>query len=296
MWGQRYDPLREASARTYRALCTLRATKADAAEITKAEKAFEVARNAIRSRDLQRKKTRELNKELRKQGIDPSKKPEAMTVEQFEASRRTLRAAIQPQFAAYKEQMFNVLRARVDEIFKKLESHGWNAYSYSYNEDYATLYARSWKEGTRFERDVLRAQIEAGNAKLAEARKWTKESEMLEGKTRDRGIVGAWDMRSPLSDRIINATLTQQAHDITERDFDSYTQKLAGKIGKTVASAKVIGNLWMCSILVVRFDEAFWNDVAESEVQRWSTKMILNFSALGTPYNQWPTRRTDINQ
>ncbi len=81
---------------------------------------------------------------------------------------------------------------------------------------------------------------------------------------------------------------------MTERDFDSYTQKLAGKIGLEIDRAVVLGNLWQNSVLVAHIEAGFWNEhPTRQPVQRWSTKMILNRSVLNNLFNQWPTRRID---
>lgn len=66
--------------------------------------------------------------------------------------------------------------------------------------------------------------------------------------------------------------------------FDSYLYKLAGKIGKPIASATMTGSLWDGSILTVKCQDG--------EDQSWNTKCILNCSIYQKLFNQWPTRRT----
>lgn len=67
-------------------------------------------------------------------------------------------------------------------------------------------------------------------------------------------------------------------------DFDAYVAKLVGKVGEGVEEASVVGRyLWLGSVLSVR--------KAGGEVERWSTKQIVNFSVYGKAFNQWPSRK-----
>jgi hypothetical protein len=66
-------------------------------------------------------------------------------------------------------------------------------------------------------------------------------------------------------------------------DYDSFVIKLVKKIGE-VKNAKLHGNhVWGYSTLVVT--------KPDGEVQAWKTQQIVNYSKLGKPFNQWPTRR-----
>lgn len=66
-------------------------------------------------------------------------------------------------------------------------------------------------------------------------------------------------------------------------DYDSFVAKLIAKIGD-VTDARLIGNhVWSYSTLVVT--------KPGGEVQAWKTQQIVNYSKLGKPFNQWPTRR-----
>lgn len=66
-------------------------------------------------------------------------------------------------------------------------------------------------------------------------------------------------------------------------DYDSFVVKLVKKIGEAV-KAKLHGNhVWGYSTLIVT--------KPDGEVQAWKTQQIVNFSKLGKPFNQWPTRR-----
>jgi hypothetical protein len=91
-------------------------------------------------------------------------------------------------------------------------------------------------------------------------------------------VISKFQIASDASDRIV-----QMAKVSAERDFDSYVVKLAGKIGKPVTSAQVVGDLWNGSTLTVQ--------CKDGESQTWRTKCILNTSPLGNLFNQWPTIR-----
>ena len=73
-------------------------------------------------------------------------------------------------------------------------------------------------------------------------------------------------------------TATAQA---TAAEFDAYVAKLEGEVGEC-DEASVEGALWNGSILTVRKGK---------RVERWKTQQIVNWSGLGTAYNQWPTRK-----
>lgn len=66
-------------------------------------------------------------------------------------------------------------------------------------------------------------------------------------------------------------------------DYDAFVRKLVTKIGE-VEDAKLVGNhVWSYSTLVVT--------TKAGEQQAWKTQQIVNYSKLGKPFNQWPTRR-----
>lgn len=82
----------------------------------------------------------------------------------------------------------------------------------------------------------------------------------------------------PLRERFLKA---EQA--VAEFEFDSYIVKLTLKVtregGTKVVSAEVSGSVWEGTVRV------------ETDVnhQVWYTQCIVNTSALGNAYNQWPT-------
>ena len=66
--------------------------------------------------------------------------------------------------------------------------------------------------------------------------------------------------------------------------YDLFVLKLVKKVGAGVTHAKAEeqAGIWGCSYLEITGD----NETAET----WKTQQIINYSKLGTPYNQWPTR------
>lgn len=79
------------------------------------------------------------------------------------------------------------------------------------------------------------------------------------------------------------ARLRQQAKQNADALVDAYLHKLAGKIGKLIASATTNGNIWDYATLEVV--------CADGEKQTWRTTCILNRSVYDKLFNQWPTRR-----
>lgn len=78
--------------------------------------------------------------------------------------------------------------------------------------------------------------------------------------------------------------IAAQAAKLAKAALESYCHKLAAKIDETgICPAKIeyVGgsNVWGYSHIVVNGGE-----------QRWRTKMIVNVSVYGKPFNQWPTR------
>ena len=77
--------------------------------------------------------------------------------------------------------------------------------------------------------------------------------------------------------------LVTDAKENAAASFERYVAKLNMKCGEVVAAELSDGFIWNNSVLTVT--------KPDGEVEKWSTKMILNFSSLGTPFNQWPTRK-----
>lgn len=67
-----------------------------------------------------------------------------------------------------------------------------------------------------------------------------------------------------------------------ELNYLDYITKLENKIGATVKTATLVGNLWSGSILTVATTEG---------TQQWNTKIIINQSKYGKLFNQFPSRR-----
>lgn len=240
--------------------------------------ALEAARAAEKLGKAQRQQERKAKSEDRK-ALRGVKVPVDVPREIFDLSRATLRAAIQPQFPEYKKQIYLVLFNRVDRLFEKLDNAKGDAKAASVPE------GKTWKEITDHNcrrSDYLAAQW--ARESYAEICKWTI-SRQPHGGSCDT------DFRVRKSADVIEAALLTQAHAITERDFDTYSNKLAGKIGQPIERATVIGKLWQNSILLAHIEAGFWNESKRQPFQRWSTKMILNTSCLGKLFNQWPTRR-----
>jgi hypothetical protein len=86
---------------------------------------------------------------------------------------------------------------------------------------------------------------------------------------------------------VINPTSAErfvnEAREMAAANYDAFIVKLVGKTGKDVVSAKLDGNhVWGHStLIIIRKD---------GRTERWFTQQIVNYSGLGTPYNQWPTR------
>jgi hypothetical protein len=66
--------------------------------------------------------------------------------------------------------------------------------------------------------------------------------------------------------------------------YDAFVIKLIGKVGPVVkAECASHAGVWGRSTLTVT--------QKDGKVQNWLTQQIINYSVLGTAYNQWPTRK-----
>lgn len=98
---------------------------------------------------------------------------------------------------------------------------------------------------------------------------------------------GGWN--SPLIVQVkpgVPAKLHAKAAEMAKAALIGYAEKLGAKIDASgieeVVYVKYVGgtNVWGWSHVVVNWNEQFWR-----------TKMIVNVSCLGKPFNQWPTRQ-----
>lgn len=84
------------------------------------------------------------------------------------------------------------------------------------------------------------------------------------------------------------ARFVEDARKAAAAQYESYVGKLEHKIGTVTEAALTSGNqetgrnIWCFSELRV---------TAAGQVQVWRTRLVYNFSVLGTPYIQFPTRQ-----
>jgi len=69
----------------------------------------------------------------------------------------------------------------------------------------------------------------------------------------------------------------------TAADFDAFTAKLDAKVGAHTAAERLAGSTWGYSVIRVT--------LSDGRTETWKTRQIVNCSALGTLFNQWPTRK-----
>lgn len=66
--------------------------------------------------------------------------------------------------------------------------------------------------------------------------------------------------------------------------YDAFVAKLTTKVGEGVTAATLNGNhVWGHSILLIT--------KADGSTEKWKTQQIVNTSALGLLFNQWPSRK-----
>lgn len=106
-------------------------------------------------------------------------------------------------------------------------------------------------------------------------------SEYRAAQDRRAAVRGLFPM-SDLMGIMMADRLVQKARQDAGASFDAYAEKLASKVGEIRAASICGASLWHGSTLTVE---------TEAGAQRWHTQQIVNVSALGLPFNQWPTRR-----
>lgn len=74
----------------------------------------------------------------------------------------------------------------------------------------------------------------------------------------------------------------QEARDMAAGQYDAFICKLVSKVGECKDATLEGSHVWGYSHLTVT--------LLDGTTQVWRTQQILNWSVLGNPYNQWPTR------
>lgn len=74
----------------------------------------------------------------------------------------------------------------------------------------------------------------------------------------------------------------QEARDMAAGQYDAFICKLVSKVGECKDATLEGSHVWGYSHLTVT--------LLDGSTQVWRTQQILNWSVLGNPYNQWPTR------
>lgn len=88
--------------------------------------------------------------------------------------------------------------------------------------------------------------------------------------------------------KIVEPCLEGQARFIAQSEqdaalqYDMFIIKLVSKVGEVTGAELNGSHVWSHSILTTI--------TATGETVKWKTQQILNYSVLGTPYYQWPTR------
>lgn len=87
------------------------------------------------------------------------------------------------------------------------------------------------------------------------------------------------------NEQVVEALLAE-AKAAAEKEYEAYIYKLGvQKLTRPVKAVSLLSrrDVWTESTLKVELEDG--------TVELWRTQMILNFSVLGTPYNQFPTRQ-----
>lgn len=80
------------------------------------------------------------------------------------------------------------------------------------------------------------------------------------------------------------ARYIEQAKKEAAFQFDAFVVKMVAKVGPvSLAALQVDAGVWGRSVLTVA--------TPSGETVHWLTQQIINYSKLGLPYNQWPSRR-----
>jgi hypothetical protein len=174
---------------------------------------------------------------------------------------QTLKNALAEPRTQYHQFYKERLRQQVDALAAKLAENGMDL-------EIVAPYPKS-----NIGRNAYIAAVELRNF----ATKYFKSTATYGRGMHDPNIVARVD------DAKLEEILEASAKKATEMHFDGYIIKLAGKIGKTIAEAELVGGLWNDSVLTIK--------AVDGEVQVWHTHCIWNVSCLGRIFNQWPTRR-----
>jgi hypothetical protein len=177
------------------------------------------------------------------------------------AAKEPVGRALHPQKHEAVEYARQEAQRVIDRVTKELEAAGWDV-------DVAAPYPNSLRDG--------REAYKQKRAKYGLFRSLTERAEKDAG-YRPHGAPAIVKLSEDGCERFILNSAADAA-----LQYDAFICKLVSKVGDIV-DASIDGNhIWSYSFLTVT--------KADGSKQVWKTQQIRNYSVLGTPYLQWPTR------
>lgn len=175
------------------------------------------------------------------------------------AANEPVGRALHPQKKEAVEYARQEAQKVIDRVTKELEAAGWDI-------DVAAPYPNSLRDG--------QSAYKQKRAKYGLFRSLTTRAFPRSYKREEEKIV---ELSPEGCTRFI-----QQSADDAALQYDAFICKLVSKVGE-VTDAEIHGShIWEYSFLKVT--------KADGSQETWKTQQIRNYSVLGTPYLQWPTR------
>jgi hypothetical protein len=112
---------------------------------------------------------------------------------------------------------------------------------------------------------------------------------------RDDSKGGGYGMRDPRfvklkhSETEMMAKLAAKAAQMAKDALEAFTWKLSGKVQSELAAGDAVSAATYAGVKNPWNDSFIHISTTAGGAQCWKTKMILNFSVYGKPFNQWPT-------
>jgi len=202
-----------------------------------------------------------------------------LTAEDFAAqvaAREPVGRVVHPLKADAVKDAGDRARATIERVRVGLDEAGWAinvAAPYpprsmsAWSADYRTISAKAslYRKLTKEDEAATRAWHDAAPEAEEDRRAYFRAGRQEIVRMSERGM-----------DRFI-----ARAEEVAALEYDAFICKLVAKVGDCDDADLQGSHVWGHSILTVRKGD---------EIERWKTQQIWNYSKLGNPYPQWPTR------
>lgn len=181
------------------------------------------------------------------------------------ASQEPVGAAVHALKAAAVERAGKSATEHAERVMKDMAANGWDL-------TLAAPYPTFHSPGSREMKEAARAKhsLYASLTKSADPNRCRRPGDQDIRVRDDEGI----------------SRYVAQCETLAALQYDAFIVKLVQKVGPVISAVLDGDHVWHHSILRVAKREG-----NETYGEAWKTQQIVNYSKLGTPFHQWPTRK-----